>query len=67
MMNFLRKRLHFISSGSRRLFGVISEPSVCLICDCKTIDHRIFNQYQVALASLVKEQIAKIKRVNIIW
>jgi hypothetical protein len=67
MLNLLRKRLLFITNGSRRLFGIIGEPSVCLICDCKTFDHRIFNQFQVALTSLFKEQISKIKRFNIIW
>lgn len=67
MLNLLRKRLVFISNGSRRLFGIIGEPSVCLICDCKTFDHKIFNQYQTALISLLKEQISKIKRFNFIW
>ncbi|CAF3336880.1 unnamed protein product [Rotaria sp. Silwood1] len=67
MLNLLRKRLTFITSGSRRVFGIIGEPSVCFVCDCKTTDHRIFNQVQLALISLLKEQITKIKRFNIIW
>jgi len=67
MLNLLRKRLRFITNGSRRLFGVIGEPSVCLICDCKTFDHRLFNQFQSSLTSLIKEQITKIKKFNIIW
>ncbi|CAF3780229.1 unnamed protein product [Rotaria sordida] len=67
MLNLLRKRLLFITNGSRRLFGTIGEPNVCLICDCKTFDHRIFNQFQVSLTNLLKEQIIKIKKFNIIW
>ena len=67
MLNLLRKRLMFITNGSRRLFGIIGDPSVCLVCDCKTFDYRLFNQFQSAIASLVKEQITKIKRFNIIW
>ncbi|CAF0845592.1 unnamed protein product, partial [Didymodactylos carnosus] len=66
-LNLLRKRLTFITSGSRRLFGIIGEPSVCLICDCKTSDQKTFNQYQKAVITLLKEQIIKIKRFNIMW
>ncbi|CAF1294902.1 unnamed protein product [Adineta ricciae] len=67
LLHLLRKRLAFLNSGSRRLFGIISEPSVCLICDCKTFDYRLFNQFQSAISSLLKEQITKIKKFNIIW
>ncbi|CAF1582905.1 unnamed protein product [Rotaria magnacalcarata] len=67
MLSLLRKRVLFITDGSRRLFGVISEPTVCLVCDCKTLDHRIFNQFQVSLTNLFKEQISKIKKFNVIW
>ncbi|CAF4057996.1 unnamed protein product [Adineta steineri] len=67
ILHLLRKRLMFITNGSRRLFGIIGDPSVCLVCDCKTFDYRLFNQFQAAIASLIKEQITKIKRFNIIW
>ncbi|CAF4259406.1 unnamed protein product, partial [Rotaria sordida] len=67
MLNLLRKRLTFITSGSRRAFGIIGEPSVCFVCDCKTSDQRILNQFQTILISLFKEQVTKIKRFNIIW
>jgi hypothetical protein len=67
MLNLLRQRLTFLTSGSRRAFGIIGEPSVCLVCDCKTSDHRIFNQFQLAIISLLKEQVTKIKRFNMIW
>lgn len=67
MLSLLRKRLTFITSGSRRIFGIIGEPSICIVCDCKTTDQRIFSQVQLAIISLFKEQIAKIKRFNIVW
>ena len=67
MLSLLRKRLTFLNSGSRRLFGILGEPSICLVCDCKTSDHRIFNQFQLAITNLLREQVAKIKRFNIIW
>ena len=67
LLAILRKRLSFLSTGSRRVFGVLAEPSICFVCDCKTGDHRIFNQYQIALKSLFKEQVSKIKRFNLIW
>lgn len=67
MLNLLRKRMTFLTSGSRRTFGILGEPSVCLVCDCKTTDQRIFNQFQMAITNLFKEQIVKIKRFNIIW
>ena len=67
MLNVLRKRLTYLTSGSRRLFGMLGEPSVCLVCDCKTTDQRVFNQFQMAITSFIREQISKIKRFNIIW
>ncbi|CAF1389296.1 unnamed protein product [Adineta ricciae] len=67
MLSLLRKRLAFITSGSRRVFGMIGEPSVCFVCDCKTTDHKRFNQFQSTVTSLLKEQVSKIKRFNIIW
>jgi hypothetical protein len=65
--NRLHQRLTFISSGSRRLFGIIAGPSVCLVCDCKTTDQHVLHQYQKALETLLKEQISKLKRFNLIW
>ena len=67
MLSLLRKRLNFLNNGSRRIFGVLGEPSICFVCDCKTLDHRIYNQFQTALVSLLKEQVSKIKRFNLIW
>ena len=67
MLNILRKRLAYLNNGSRRIFGILGEPSVCFVCDCKTFDHKIFNQFQTAIASLLKEQVSKIKRFNLIW
>ncbi|CAF1439450.1 unnamed protein product [Rotaria magnacalcarata] len=67
MLNLLRKRVVFITSGSRRIFGIIGEPSVCIVCDCKTSDSRLFNQFQSSIISLLKEQVTKIKRFNIVW
>lgn len=67
MVKLLRKRLAFITNGSRRVFGIIGEPSVCFVCDCKTTDQRIFNEFQSAMKSLFREQVMKIKRFNIIW
>ncbi|CAF4882206.1 unnamed protein product, partial [Rotaria socialis] len=67
MLNLLRKRVVFITSGSRRIFGIIGEPSVCIVCDCKTSDSRLFNQFQSSIISLLKEQVTKIKRFNVVW
>jgi pantothenate kinase type III len=67
MLNLLRKRLAFITNGSRRVFGIIGEPSVCFVCDCKTTDHRRFDEFRSAIKNLLKEQVTKIKRFNIIW
>ena len=59
-------RLKWLNSDSRRLFGVITEQSICLVVDCKTKDSVKFSQYRNCLIKLLKEQIAKISSFNII-
>ena len=67
MLSVLQMRLAFITSGSRRLFGVIGDQRVYLVLDCKTTDYRTFSQFQSAVTSLLKEQICNIERFNMIW
>lgn len=63
-----QSRLDWLTSDSRRLFGVIEEKSVCLVLDFPPA--RMTTQqmylYTGAIESVLREQISQISRFNII-
>jgi hypothetical protein len=59
-------RLHWLTSDSRRLFGVITESNVCLVLDCKQNESQKFKQFKNSILNLVCEQLSKINSFNII-
>ena len=61
-----RLRLRWLNSDSRRLFGIITESSLCLVLDCKQKDVVQFSQFRNCILKLLREQVAKISSFNII-
>ena len=61
-----KMRLKWLNSDSRRLFGVVTEFSVCLVLDCKQKDVIQFSQFRNCILKLLREQISKISSFNII-
>ncbi len=61
-----RLRLKWLNSDSRRIFGIITETSVCLVLDTKQREPVRFGQFKNCLIKLLKEQIHKITSFNII-
>lgn len=61
-----RLRLQWLNTDSRRLFGVITEQSVCFVLDCKQQDCNKFSQYRNCILKLLREQVVKISSFNII-
>uniref|UniRef100_A0A1I8FMI0 DNA_MISMATCH_REPAIR_2 domain-containing protein n=1 Tax=Macrostomum lignano TaxID=282301 RepID=A0A1I8FMI0_9PLAT len=52
-----RRRMEWLTSESRRIFGVIYEHSVCIILDIKNMSPRAFDTYLCAAERVLKEQI----------
>jgi hypothetical protein len=59
-------RLQWLTSSSRRLFGVVIEQGVCFVLDCKQNDPVKFAQYRNCILKLLREQIARISSFNLI-
>ncbi len=65
-INIFQTRLRWLTSDSRRLFGVISDKCVCLVIDCKQRDLNQFRQFKNSILNLMCEQISRLNMFNII-
>lgn len=62
-----QSRLDWLTSESRRLFGVVEEKCVCIVLDfCQSLSQQHFDLYIGALECVLREQIARIARFNLI-
>jgi hypothetical protein len=61
-----RLRLQWLTSESRRLFGLITETNVCVVLDCRQRDRLRFEQFKKCALRLLNQQIAKLSNFNII-
>ncbi|PAA54128.1 hypothetical protein BOX15_Mlig010461g1, partial [Macrostomum lignano] len=61
-----RRRMEWLTSESRRIFGVIYEHSVCIILDIKNMSPRAFDTYLCAAERVLKEQIIHKAKFNLI-
>ncbi|XP_041356704.1 von Willebrand factor A domain-containing protein 3B-like isoform X3 [Gigantopelta aegis] len=65
-INLFRRRLEWLTTESRRIFGVIEEKSVTIIMDIKNMSPQQFDQYRVALERVLREQVMQLAKFNII-
>ena len=65
-MSLFRRRLEWLTTESRRIFGVIEEKSVTVIMDIKNMSPQQFDQYRVALERVLREQVMQLAKFNII-
>lgn len=61
-----KRRLDWLTSESRRIFGVIQEHCVCIVLDIKNLSPQQFDQYRVAFERVLKEQVAQLAKFNLI-
>jgi von Willebrand factor A domain-containing protein 3 len=62
-----QKRLDWLTTESRRLFGVIEEKCVCIVLDYSpNLNQQQFDLYLGALEVVIREQISRVSRFNII-
>ncbi|XP_064636642.1 von Willebrand factor A domain-containing protein 3B-like isoform X2 [Lineus longissimus] len=61
-----KRRLQWLTSESRRLFGVIQEHCISIVLDIKNMSPQQFDQYRAAMERILKEQVSQCGKFNII-
>ena len=61
-----KRRLDWLTSESRRIFGVIEEKSIGIVLDIINMSPQLFRQYRTAMERVVKEQVAQLAKFNLI-
>ena len=65
-MALYRRRLEWLTSESRRIFGVVEEKAVTVVMDVRNMSPEQFDQYRQALQRVLKEQFKNCTKFNII-
>ncbi|XP_070554779.1 von Willebrand factor A domain-containing protein 3B-like [Ptychodera flava] len=61
-----KRRLEWLTTESRRLFGVIEEHCVTIVIDIKTNNPAMFDHCRNTLIRVVEEQVSQIAKFNLI-
>ncbi|CAG5130703.1 unnamed protein product [Candidula unifasciata] len=61
-----KRRIEWLTTESRRTFGVIEEKSVIIVLNFNHVTAQQFNQYMTALESVLRQQVSQISTFNII-
>jgi hypothetical protein len=61
-----KRRLQWLTSESRRLFGTIQEHCVSIVLDIKNMSPQQFDQYRAAVERILKEQVSLCGKFNLI-
>jgi hypothetical protein len=65
-MALYRRRLEWLTSESRRVFGVVEEKAVTVVLDVRNMSPEQFDQYRTALQRVLKEQFQHLTKFNLI-
>jgi len=61
-----RRRLEWLTTESRRLFGVIEEKAITIVLDIRNMSPVHFDQYRMALERVIYEQLTQVAKFNLI-
>ena len=61
-----RRRLEWLTTESRRVFGVIEERAVTIVLDIRNMSPQQFDQYRTAIERVMREQVSQLAKFNII-
>lgn len=61
-----KRRLEWLTTESRRVFGTIEEKSIAIVLDIRNLSPQQFDQYKAALERVVKEQITTLAKFSLI-
>jgi len=63
-----QRRIDWLTSESRRLCGIVSEDSVCLVLDFQaSSDHHQLDLFTDMVVSLLNQQVSQLSRFNLLW
>ncbi|RUS89184.1 hypothetical protein EGW08_003063, partial [Elysia chlorotica] len=65
-MYLFRRRLEWLTTESRRTFGVIEERAVTIVLDIRNMSPQQFDQYKTALERVLREQVSQLAKFNLI-
>uniref|UniRef100_UPI00398EA443 von Willebrand factor A domain-containing protein 3B-like n=1 Tax=Pristiophorus japonicus TaxID=55135 RepID=UPI00398EA443 len=65
-IRFYQKRLDWLTSGSKQLFGVIQERCIVIVLDFAAMSESLFHLSRDALCMVLQEQVSLIRKVNLI-
>ena len=60
-----KRRLEWLTTGSRKLFGVMDEQAVCIIVDIPEESEQNFHKYIDCITTMFKEQLVFAKKFNV--
>ena len=61
-----KRRLDWLTTESRRIFGVVEEKSAAIVLDIRTLSPQQFDQYRSAVERVIREQVSQLAKFNII-
>ena len=65
-IHLYKRRLDWLTTESRRLFGVIEERAVTIVLDIRNMSPQQFDLYKMALERVIYEQVTQIAKFNLI-
>ncbi|KAM3936128.1 von Willebrand factor A domain-containing protein 3B [Leptodactylus fuscus] len=67
IIDLYNRRLNWLNSSSRSMFGVVQEQSVVIILDLRAATKEQHTLSQDAMCLVIREQITHISKFNLIW
>ena len=61
-----KRRLEWLTTESRRIFGVVEEKSISIVLDIKNMSPQQFDQYKCGLERVLQEQVTRLAKFNLI-
>lgn len=65
-LHLYKRRMEWLTTESRRLFGVIEEKSITIVLDIRNMSPQQFDLYRMGLERVIYEQITQIAKFNLI-
>ncbi|XP_033631480.1 von Willebrand factor A domain-containing protein 3B-like isoform X2 [Asterias rubens] len=65
-INLYKRRIEWLTSEARRLFGVIEDHCVTIVLDIKTTSPMLFDHCRNAIIRVLDEQVSQIAKFNLI-
>lgn len=65
-IHLYKRRLEWLTTESRRLFGVIEERAITIVLDIRNMSPQQFDLYRMGLERVMYEQVTQIAKFNLI-